>query len=63
MIPITGENGAPVIGCGQVTIKGDSILVTAMIEGQPLGQSGDPKLDIEKKIIEAVESVVREYVA
>lgn len=36
MKPITGTNGAPVIGCGKVTIDEDGILVMAKLDGKPL---------------------------
>ena len=57
MTPITGNNGAPVLGCAKVTIDEDGILIGAKLDGKPLCE------DLEAKIIEAIQSVAREFVA
>lgn len=57
MTPITGTNGAPVLGCAKVTIDEDGILIMVKLDGKPLYE------DLETKIVEAIEKVAREFVA
>lgn len=56
MKPITGTHGAPIIGTGNVDIKDGQILVTVLLNGDPLGD----KDKFSDDMIDHIQAFVRE---